>query len=128
MNADVHRGTNSKAKDQLASKLLRRSCLTKGVKRFIIFFFQTGDDSGGYKRCGGRQQCIKALDAGWACKIFSCAFNRAPDPWNDVSKTCSYKVLHHNTCMYLSNLTEMYQPSRQRPLDLLPEFICAKFL
>jgi len=66
-------------------------CRSSSGSGFSNFCWMSGND-GGYSRCGSSQECKTAVDEGWGCKIFSCAFNRAPNPYTAVSKTCSYKT------------------------------------
>ena len=67
------------------------NCKSSSGSGYSNFCWMSGNDPQGYFRCGGRTDCISAVEQGGACKAFSCAFNRAPDPWKDRFKTCSYK-------------------------------------
>ena len=65
-----------------------RSSSGHGISNFC---WMSGYDSG-YERCGGSSECRAAVKAGGACKAFSCAFFRAPNPFTSHQKTCSYKI------------------------------------
>ncbi|XP_078372720.1 uncharacterized protein LOC144656366 [Oculina patagonica] len=66
------------------------NCRSSSGSGFSNFCWMSGND-GGYERCGGSRECSAAVKAGGSCKAFSCAFNRAPDPFTSYEKTCSYK-------------------------------------
>lgn len=65
-----------------------RSSSGHGISNFC---WMSGYDSG-YERCGGSSECSAAVKAGGSCKVFSCAFFRAPNPFTSHQKTCSYKI------------------------------------
>ena len=66
------------------------NCRSSSGSGFSDFCWMSGNDDG-YERCGGNSKCSAAVRAGGACKAFSCAFNRAPNPFTAYEKTCSFK-------------------------------------
>jgi hypothetical protein len=48
-------------------------------------------DATSYLKCGGNKDCKGAAEDWGSCYFTSCAFNRAPDPSKEKTKTCNYK-------------------------------------